>query len=163
MRTDLRTSYGPSEHHEFLPGDDPHAVCGRIGTPGVMSSRVTDAFRPHTDERDPRTWRTVETISRGAWGISLPMSSPRRFLSKKEERTRALIVSSSTHFVLCGHAPYEKAFRNSISCDHRNCHVRDRQDSATNVLPAKSGFEKWDAAFFSLTFQKSTSRSGLLL
>jgi len=106
------------------------AICGRIGTPGgnVFPGHLMP-LGPHSDERDPRTWRTVETDFPPSMGYFPPNVLPEEILSKKEERTRALIVSSSNP--LRSYADsllYEKSVRGTGSpCDHRNRHVRDRQ------------------------------------
>ena len=89
------------------------AVCGRIGTPGgnVFPGHLMP-LGPHSDERDPRTWRTVETDFPAIMGYFPPNVLPEEILSKKEERTRALIVSGSNP--LRSYADtllYEKAFR----------------------------------------------------
>ncbi len=130
------------------------AVCGRIGTPGgnVFPGHLMP-LGPHTDERDPRTWRTVETHFPPSMGYFPPNVLPEEILSKKEERTRALIVSSS--HPLRSYADtllYEKAFRELDLLVTIEIAMSETARLSHYVLPAKSGFEKWDAAFFSLTF-----------
>ncbi len=130
------------------------AVCGRIGTPGgnVFPGHLMP-LGPHTDERDPRTWRTVETHFPPSMGYFPPNVLPEEILSKKEERTRALIVSSSNP--LRSYADtllYEKAFRELDLLVTIEIAMSETARLSHYVLPAKSGFEKWDAAFFSLTF-----------
>jgi len=130
------------------------AVCGRIGTPGgnVFPGHLMP-LGPHTDERDPRTWRTVETHFPPSMGYFPPNVLPEEILSEKEERTRALIVSSSNP--LRSYADtllYEKAFRELDLLVTIEIAMSETARLSHYVLPAKSGFEKWDAAFFSLTF-----------
>ncbi len=130
------------------------AVCGRIGTPGgnVFPGHLMP-LGPHTDERDPRTWRTVETHFPPSMGYFPPNVLPEEILSEKEERTRALIVSSSNP--LRSYADtllYEKAFRELELLVTIEIAMSETARLSHYVLPAKSGFEKWDAAFFSLTF-----------
>ena len=130
------------------------AVCGRIGTPGgnVFPGHLMP-LGPHTDERDPRTWRTVETGFPPSMGYFPPNVLPEEILSKKPERTRALIVSSSNP--LRSYADsllYEKAFRELDLLVTIEIAMSETARLSHYVLPAKSGYEKWDAAFFSLTF-----------
>ena len=130
------------------------AVCGRIGTPGgnVFPGHLMP-LGPHSDERDPRTWRTVETNFPPSMGYFPPNVLPEEILSKKEERSRALIVSSSNP--LRSYADsllYEKAFRELELLVTIEIAMTETAKLSHYVLPAKSGFEKWDASFFSLTF-----------
>ena len=130
------------------------AVCGRIGTPGgnVFPGHLMP-LGPHSDERAPRTWRTVETNFPPSMGYFPPNVLPEEILSKKEERSRALIVSSSNP--LRSYADsllYEKAFRELELLVTIEIAMTETAKLSHYVLPAKSGFEKWDASFFSLTF-----------
>jgi anaerobic selenocysteine-containing dehydrogenase len=130
------------------------AVCGRIGTAGgnVFPGHLMP-LGPHSDERDPRTWRTVETNFPAIMGYFPPNVLPEEILSKKEERTRALIVSGSNP--LRSYADtllYEKAFRELELLVTIEVAMSETARLSHYVLPAKSGLEKWDAAFFGLTF-----------
>jgi len=130
------------------------AVCGRIGTPGgnIFPGHLMP-LGPHTDERDPRTWRTVETGFPPSMGYFPPNVLPEEILSKKEGRTRALIVSSSNP--LRSYADtllYEKAFEELDLLVTIEIAMTETARLSHYVLPAKSGYEKWDASFFSLTF-----------
>ena len=128
-------------------------VCGRIGTPGgnVFPGHLMP-LGPHTDERDPRTWRTVETGFPPSMGYFPPNVLPEEILSKRAERTRALIVSGSNP--LRSYADtllYEKAFRELDLLVTIEIAMSETARLSHYVLPAKSGYEKWDASFFSLT------------
>jgi anaerobic selenocysteine-containing dehydrogenase len=130
------------------------AVCGRIGTPGgnVFPGHLMP-LGPHTDERDPRTWRTVETGFPPSMGYFPPNVLPEEILSRKAERTRALIVSGSNP--LRSYADsllYEKAFGELKLLVTIEIAMSETARLSHYVLPAKSGYEKWDASFFSLTF-----------
>ena len=129
-------------------------VCGRIGTPGgnVFPGHLMP-LGPHTDERDPRTWRTVETGFPPSMGYFPPNVLPEEILSKRAERTRALIVSGSNP--LRSYADtllYEKAFRELDLLVTIEIAMSETARLSHYVLPAKSGYEKWDASFFGLTF-----------
>jgi anaerobic selenocysteine-containing dehydrogenase len=130
------------------------AVCGRIGTPGgnVFPGHLMP-LGPHSDERDPRTWRTVETNIPAIMGYFPPNVLPEEILSRKEERTRALIVSGSNP--LRSYADtllYEKAFRELELLATIEVAMSETARLSHYVLPAKSAYEKWDAAFFGVTF-----------
>jgi anaerobic selenocysteine-containing dehydrogenase len=130
------------------------AVCGRIGTPGgnVFPGHLMP-LGPHTDERDPRTWRTAETGFPPSMGYFPPNVLPEEILSKKAERTRAVIVSGSNP--LRSYADtllYEKAFQELDLLVTIEIAMSETARLSHYVLPAKSGYEKWDASFFSLTF-----------
>jgi anaerobic selenocysteine-containing dehydrogenase len=130
------------------------AVCGRIGTPGgnVFPGHLMP-LGPHSDERDPRTWRTVETNIPAIMGYFPPNVLPEEILSRKEERTRALIVSGSNP--LRSYADtllYEKAFGTLELLVTIEVAMSETARLSHYVLPAKSAYEKWDAAFFGITF-----------
>jgi len=130
------------------------AVCGRIGTPGgnVFPGHLMP-LGPHTDERDPRTWRAAETGFPPSMGYFPPNVLPEEILSKKAERTRALIVSGSNP--LRSYADsllYEKAFGKLDLLVTIEVAMSETARLSHYVLPAKSGYEKWDASFFNLTF-----------
>ena len=130
------------------------AVCGRIGTPGgnVFPGHLMP-LGPHTDERDPRTWRTVETGFPPSMGYFPPNVLPEEILSKKTDRTRALIVSGSNPLrSYADTGMYEKAFRELDLLVTFEISMSETARLSHYVLPARSGYEKWDAAFFSLTF-----------
>ena len=130
------------------------AVCGRIGTPGgnVFPGHLMP-LGPHSDERDPKTWRTVETNIPAIMGYFPPNVLPEEILSRKEDRTRALLVSGSNP--LRSYADtllYEKAFRELELLVTIEVAMSETARLSHYVLPAKSAYEKWDAAFFGITF-----------
>lgn len=130
------------------------AVCGRIGTTGgnVFPGHLMP-LGPHSDERDTRTWRTVETGVPAIMGYFPPNVLPEEILSRKEERTRALIVSGANP--LRSYADtllYEKAFRELELLVTIEVAMSETARLSHYVLPAKSAYEKWDAGFFSITF-----------
>jgi anaerobic selenocysteine-containing dehydrogenase len=86
-------------------------------------------------------------------GYFPPNVLPEEILSKKAERTRALIVSGSNP--LRSYADsllYEKAFRELDLLVTIEIVMSETARLSHYVLPAKSGYEKWDASFFGLTF-----------
>jgi len=130
------------------------AVCGRIGTPGgnVFPGYLMP-MGPHSDERDPKTWRTVETGIPAIMGYFPPNVVPEEILSEKEERLRAMIVSGSNPLrSYADTTAYEQAFRELELLVTIEVAMSETARASHYVLPARSAFEKWDATFFSLTF-----------
>lgn len=130
------------------------AVCGRIGTPGgnVFPGHLMP-LGPHSDERDPKTWRTVETNFPAIMGYFPPNAVPEEILSAKRDRLRALIVSGSNPLrSYADTLAYEQAFEKLGLLVTIEVVMSETAKASHYVLPAKSAYEKWDAAFFSLTF-----------
>jgi len=130
------------------------AVCGRIGTPGgnVFPGHLMP-MGPHSDERDPKTWRTVETGIPAIMGYFPPNVVPEEILSEKKDRLRAMIVSGSNPLrSYADTAAYEQAFRKLDLLVTVEVAMSETARLSHYILPARSAFEKWDATFFSLTF-----------
>ena len=130
------------------------AVCGRIGTPGgnVFPGHLMP-LGPHSDERDPKTWRTVETNFPAIMGYFPPNVVPEEILSGKKERLRALLVSSSNPLrSYADTLAYERAFKELELLVTIEVIMSETARMSHYVLPAKSAYEKWDAAFFNITF-----------
>jgi len=130
------------------------AVCGRIGTAGgnVFAGHVMP-MGPHSDERDPKTWRTVETGIPAIMGYHPPNVVPEEILSEKEDRLRAMIVSGANPILSYADAgAYERAFRRLDLLVTIEIAMTETARLSHYVLPARSAFEKWDATFFSITF-----------
>jgi len=130
------------------------AVCGRIGTPGgnVFLGHLMP-MGPHSDERDPSTWRTVETGIPAIMGYFPPNVVPEEILSENKDRLRAMIVSGSNPLrSYADTTAYEKAFNKLDLLVTIEIAMTETARLSHYVLPARSAFEKWDATFFSLTF-----------
>jgi anaerobic selenocysteine-containing dehydrogenase len=130
------------------------AVCGRIGTPGgnVFPGHLMP-LGPHSDERDPKTWRTVETNFPAIMGYFPPNVVPEEILSRKKERLRALLVSGSNPLrSYADTLAYERAFKELDLLVTIEVVLSETARMSHYVLPAKSAFEKWDGAFFNITF-----------
>jgi len=130
------------------------AICGRIGTPGgnVFAGHLMP-MGPHSDERDPRTWKTMETGIPAILGYFPPNVVPEEILSENKDRLRAMIISGSNP--LRSYADtlgYEQAFRQLDLLVTIEIAMTETARLSHYVLPARSAFEKWDATFFSLTF-----------
>jgi anaerobic selenocysteine-containing dehydrogenase len=130
------------------------AVCGRIGTPGgnVFPGHLMP-LGPHSDEREPNTWKTVETNFPAIMGYFPPNVVPEEILSGKKERLRALIVSGANPLrSYADTLAYERAFKKLDLLVTIEVAMSETARMSHYVLPAKSAYEKWDAAFFAITF-----------
>jgi len=134
------------------------AVCGRIGTPGgnVFNGHLMP-LGPHSDEREERTWRTVETDIPAIMGYFPPNVIPEEILSKNDDRLRAMIISGANPLrSYADTLAYEQAFKELDLLVTIEIAMTETARLGHYVLPAKSAFEKWDATFFSLTFPETT-------
>ncbi len=130
------------------------AISGNLCVKG--GSIISGSVMPlggHTDERDEKTWRTVETDFPALMGYFPPNVMPEEILSEKPDRLRAVLCSASNP--LRSYADtnaYEKAF-NELDL-LVTCELAMTETAALShyVLPAKSGYESWDGTFFPLTF-----------
>lgn len=130
------------------------AICGRIGVPG--GNVLPGALMPlgaHSDERDPKTWRTVETGFPAIMGVFPPNVMPEEILSDKAERLRAVIVSGSNPLrSYADTTAYENAFKELELLVTIEVAMTETAALSHYVLPARSAYEKWDAAFFSWNY-----------
>ena len=133
------------------------AVCGRIGTPGgnVFNGHLMP-MGPHSDERDPKTWRTEKTGIPAIMGYFPPNVIPEEILSRKDDRLRAMIISGANPLrSYADTLAYEEAFKKLDLLVTIEIAMTETAGLGHYVLPAKSAFEKWDATFFSLTFPET--------
>jgi anaerobic selenocysteine-containing dehydrogenase len=130
------------------------AICGRIGAPGgnVFGGHAMP-LGSHTDERDEKTWRTVETDFPAIMGVFPPNVAPEEILSQKDARLRAMIVSNSNPLrSYADTLAYERAFKELELLVTVEISMSETARLSHYVLPAKSAFEKWDATVFNLAF-----------
>jgi anaerobic selenocysteine-containing dehydrogenase len=125
-------------------------MCVRGGSvlPGHMSPLVG-----HSDERNPKIWRTMASDIPAVGGIYPPNVFPEEVLSDGSDPIRALIVSASNPLrSYADTTAYEKAFARlelSVAVDltmTETCRACDY------VLPAHSPFESWDAPVFAWNY-----------
>ncbi len=130
------------------------AVCGRIGVPG--GNIVPGSLFPmsaHSDERNPKTWRTVETDFPAIGGFFPPNVVPEEVLSKKPDRLRAMIISGSNPLrSYADTSKYEKAFKKLNLSVTIELAMTETAVLSDYVLPALSAYESWDTTFFTWTF-----------
>ncbi|MCU0576777.1 MAG: molybdopterin-dependent oxidoreductase [Desulfobacterota bacterium] len=130
------------------------AICGRICVPGgnVIPGHLMP-LGAHTDERDPKTWRTVTTDFPALMGVFPPNVLPEEILSDHKDRTRVLLCCQSNPLrSYADTGAYEEAFRNLdllVTCELA---MTETAALSHYVLPACSGYESWDGTFFAWTF-----------
>jgi anaerobic selenocysteine-containing dehydrogenase len=130
------------------------ALCGRICVPGgnVIPGHLMP-IGSHSDERDPRTWKTVETGFPAIMGVFPPNAMPEEILSDHPERLRAVLCSGSNPLrSYADTTAYEKAFQRLdllVTCELA---MTETARLSHYVLPARSAYESWDGSFFAWTY-----------
>ena len=125
-------------------------LTGRIGTQGgnVFLGHLMP-MGSHTPEEDPRTWRTVITNIPLIMGVFPPNVMPEEIDNDHPQRIRALIVSGSNPLrSYADTRAYEKAFEKLDLLVTIEVAMSETAVLSHYVLPAKSGYEKWDGTFF---------------
>jgi len=126
------------------------ALAGRIGVSGgnVFLGHLMP-MGTHTPEEDPGTWRTVMTNIPLIMGVFPPNVMPEEIDNDHPQRIRALIVSGSNPLrSYADTSTYEKAFAKLDLLVTIEVAMSETAVLSHYVLPAKSGFEKWDGTFF---------------
>lgn len=130
------------------------AVCGRIGVRG--GNRIPGtimALGGHSDERLPKTWRTVATDFPAIMGYFPPNVMPEEILSDRPDRLRAVLVSGANPLrSYADTTAYEKAFAALDLLVTFEVALSETAALSHYVLPVRSGYEKWDGTFFPWTF-----------
>ena len=130
------------------------AICGRIGVPG--GNVIPGTIMPlgsHSDERNPKTWRTVATDFPAIMGYFPPNVMPEEILSGEEERLRGVIVSGSNPLrSYADTTAYEEAFARLDLLVTVDVVMSETAALSHFVLPAASAYEKWDGTFFPWTW-----------
>ena len=107
----------------------------------------------HSDERDEKTWRTVETGYPALCGIFPPNVMPEEIMSSRPDRLRAVMCTQSNPLrSFADTTAYEEAFSKLellVVCDIA---MTETAKFAHYILPAKTGYESWDASFFAWTW-----------
>lgn len=130
------------------------AICGRIGVRG--GNVFHGALMPlgaHSDERDPRTWRTMATNFPAVMGCYPPSAMPEEILSDHPERLRAVFVSG-VHPLRSypDTSAYEQAFKRLDLLVTAELAMTETAALSHYVLPSRSGYESWDGTFFPMTY-----------
>jgi anaerobic selenocysteine-containing dehydrogenase len=129
-------------------------VCGRACVPG--GNVIPGGLVPlgsHTDERDPKVWRTVTTGFPALNGAFPPNVLPEEVLSDHPERLRALIISSSNPLrSYADTTAYEEAFKKLDLVVTIELAMTETAELSDYVLPSRSGYESFDGTFFPWTY-----------
>ncbi len=130
------------------------AICGRICVPGgnVIHGHMMP-LGSHTDERNPKVWRTVTTNSFPVCGVFPPNVMPEEILSDHPERLRAVLVAGSNPLrSYADTTAYEKAFARLDMLVTAEMAMTETAALSHYVLPSRSGYESWDGTFFPMTY-----------
>lgn len=130
------------------------AVCGRIGVRGgfIFPGHIMP-MGTHSDERNPKTWRTGASNFFPVLGTFPPNAMPEEILSDRPDRLRAVLVSASNPLrSYADTTAYEEAFKRLDLLVTVEMALTETAVLSHYVLPARSGYESWDSTFFSLTF-----------
>ena len=130
------------------------AICGRLCVPGgnVINGHMMP-IGSHTDERNPKIWRTMTTNSFPVCGSFPPNVMPEEILSDHPERLRAVLVAGSNPLrSYADTTAYEKAFSRLDLLVTAEIAMTETAALSHYVLPSRSGYESWDGTFFPLTY-----------
>jgi len=130
------------------------ALCGRIGVRGgnVIPGRLMP-LGAHSDERDPRAWRTVTTDFPAIMGVFPPNVLPEEIVSHRPDKIRAVLVSGANPLrSYADTTAYEQAFQQLDLLVTLEVAMSETARLSHYVLPARTAYEKWDTTFFSWTF-----------
>ncbi len=130
------------------------AICGRICTDGgnVIHGHVMP-IGSHTDERDPKVWRTSATNSFPVCGVFPPNVMPEEILSDHPDRLRAVLVSGSNPLrSYADTTAYENAFAKLDLLVTAEVAMTETAALSHYVLPSRTGYESWDGTFFPMTY-----------
>jgi anaerobic selenocysteine-containing dehydrogenase len=130
------------------------ALTGRIGAAGgnVFGGHLMP-MGSHTPDDDPEAWKTVTTQIPQIMGVFPPNVLPEEIESDHPQRIRAVIVSGSNPLrSYADTTAYEKAFAKLDLLVTVEVAMTETARLSHYVLPAKSGYEKWDGTFFQWNF-----------
>jgi len=125
-------------------------LTGRIGAKGgnVFLGHLMP-MGSHTPEEDPGTWKTAMTNIPLIMGVFPPNVLPEEIDNNHPQRIRALIVSGSNPLrSYADTRAYEKAFAKLNLLVTIEVAMSETAVLSHYVLPARSGYEKWDGTFF---------------
>ncbi len=126
------------------------SLTGRIGARGgnVFPGHLAGGGA-HTPEEDPNTWRTVKTNFPLIMGLFPPNVMPEEIDNDHPRRLRALMVANSNPLrSYADTKAYERSFAKLDLLVTIELAMTETAVLSHYVLPAKSGYEKWDSTFF---------------
>ncbi|MDQ1240023.1 MAG: hypothetical protein QG577_2209 [Thermodesulfobacteriota bacterium] len=130
------------------------AICGRMGAKGgnVIPGHLMP-LGSHSDERDAKTWRTVHTNFPAIMGTFPPNVIPEEIMAEGSSSLTAVLVSGSNPLrSYADTTEYETAFDKLELLVTIDVAFTETARLSHYVLPAKSAYEKWDAAFFAWNY-----------
>lgn len=130
------------------------AICGRLCVPGgnVINGHMMP-IGPHTDERNPKIWRTMTTNAFPVCGSFPPNVMPEEILSDHPERLMAVFVTQSNPLrSYADTTAYENAFRRLDLLVTGEVAMTETAALSHYVLPSRTGYESWDGTFFPMTY-----------
>ncbi|RPH86072.1 MAG: molybdopterin dinucleotide-binding protein, partial [Deltaproteobacteria bacterium] len=130
------------------------SICGRLCVPGgnVINGHMMP-IGPNSDERDPKTWRTVTTNAFPVCGCFPPNVMPEEILSDHPERLRAVFVTGLNPLrSYADTTAYEKAFQRLDLLVTAELAMTETAALSHYVLPSRTGYESWDGTFFPMTY-----------
>ena len=130
------------------------SICGRLCIPGgnVLPGHMIP-IGSHSDETNPKTWRTVATNSFPVCGIYPPSVMPEEILNDHPERLRAVLVTGSNPLrSYPDTTAYENAFGKLELLVTAEIAMTETATLSHYVLPSRSGYESWDSTFFPVTY-----------
>lgn len=129
-------------------------ICGRMGAPG--GNFIPGHLMPigaHSDERDPKTWRTTATNFPAIMGTFPPNVMPEEIMSGRDDRLRAVIVSQANPLrSYADTTAYEEAFKSLDLLVSIEIAMTETARLAHYVLPGASAYEKYDGTFFTWNY-----------
>jgi anaerobic selenocysteine-containing dehydrogenase len=126
------------------------AVSGRMGKQGgnLIPGWVT-SLPKNSGSDSPEAWRTVATDFRQITGIYPPNALPEEILNEHPDRLRAVIVSGTNPLrSWADTTAYEEAFEKLDLVVTVEMAMTETAALSHYVLPAPSGYEKWDERLF---------------
>lgn len=130
------------------------AICGRYCVQGgIVIPGLLMPLGMHSDERDPATWRTLETGFPAIKGLFPPNVLPEEILSGHPERIRAVLTSGSNPLrSYADTTAYEEAFEKLDLLVTIELSMTETARMAHYVLPDRSGYEGYDGTFFAWNY-----------
>lgn len=130
------------------------AICGRLFVPGgnvVPGYLMT--LGPHTDDRNPKYWKTISTGFPTLLGMHPPNVMPEEIENNHPERLRAVLVSSSNPLrSFADTTAYERAFSKLDLLVTIDIAMTETVKMSDYVLPDRSLYERWDTTYFQLNY-----------
>ncbi|MGE5422904.1 MAG: molybdopterin-dependent oxidoreductase, partial [Ignavibacteriales bacterium] len=130
------------------------AICGRFCVEGgQVYPAVLYPMGSNSDERDPKTWRTVHHNMFPVLGCFPPAIFPDEVLNDNPERLRALIVSASNPLrAYPDTLAYEKAFESLELSVCLEVVYSETARACDYVLPCLSYIESYDTTGFNFSY-----------